>query len=229
MREMKDSGAEWIGKIPKEWVTAPLKSSFSFGKGLSITKADLTETGIPVISYGQIHSKTCDGVHVEDNLLRYVPEEIVNENAKVIRGGFIFADTSEDLDGCGNAVYVDRDDLYGGYHTIVLTPENKNEDNRYYGYLFRTDAWRLQIRKQLTDVKLFSISQKSLKNTSILVPSIDERIAIANFLDERIEKVNEAITRHQAIIEKLEEYKKSVIYNAVTGKIDCRNHTIDRG
>ena len=56
MREMKDSGVEWIEKIPEGWNAVPLKTLFDFGKGLPITKENLVEEGIPVISYGQIHA-----------------------------------------------------------------------------------------------------------------------------------------------------------------------------
>ena len=59
MREMSPSGVEWIGDIPQEWEIRSLKYLFDFGKGLPITKADLKESGIAVISYGQIHSKGC--------------------------------------------------------------------------------------------------------------------------------------------------------------------------
>ena len=55
--EMKDSGTQWVEKIPSTWRVVPLKSEFNFGKGLPITKADLVDEGVPVISYGQIHSK----------------------------------------------------------------------------------------------------------------------------------------------------------------------------
>ena len=53
----KDSGIAWIDMIPKGWKALPFKSIFYTEKGLNITKADLTETGVPVLSYGQIHSK----------------------------------------------------------------------------------------------------------------------------------------------------------------------------
>lgn len=50
MRKMKDSGVEWIDTIPENWKVVPMKALFSFGKGLPITKDNLTEAGIPVIS-----------------------------------------------------------------------------------------------------------------------------------------------------------------------------------
>ena len=71
-RKMKDSGIEWIGEIPEDWTIKRLKYQFDFGKGLSITKADLVENGIAVISYGQIHSKENNGTEVNDSLWCYV-------------------------------------------------------------------------------------------------------------------------------------------------------------
>lgn len=65
---MKNSGVEWIGEIPEKWSVVPLKSKFSFGKGLPITKDDLVEEGIPVISYGQIHAKWNTGVTTHENV-----------------------------------------------------------------------------------------------------------------------------------------------------------------
>lgn len=65
MREMKDSGIEWIGEIPKEWKINKIKYMFSNGKGLPITKENLIDEGLPVISYGQIHSKNNNGTDIE--------------------------------------------------------------------------------------------------------------------------------------------------------------------
>ena len=120
-REMKDSGIEWIGEIPAEWKTANLRHVFSFGKGLPITKENLQETGVAVISYGQIHSKGNKGITVKSELIRYVDEIYLESNPEslVQNGDFIFADTSEDLDGCGNSVFVDTDEpLFAGYHLL---------------------------------------------------------------------------------------------------------------
>ena len=207
----------WAGKIPDNWEYAPLKSQFSFGKGLSITKADLCETGEPVLSYGQIHSKDNDRTCIPNDLLRFVPKAIVDASpdSLAISGGFIFADTSEDLDGCGNCNYVDRDGIYGGYHTVILKPQDAT-DNKYLAYLFQTDAWRYQLRKELTEVKLYSVSQKALKSTWVLVPPISERQAIVRYLDSKCAAIDEAIERHKKIIEKLEEHRKASAFNAVT-------------
>ena len=216
MREMKDSGVEWIGQIPKNWNVVPLKSCFSFGKGLPITKENLTEQGIPVISYGQIHAKWNSGVTTHPELMRFVSDSYLQTNPQslVKKGDFIMADTSEDRDGCGNCAYVDTDEhLFAGYHTIILSAVN-NTNNKYLAYLFLSDPWRSQIRKAVSGVKLFSISRRILGKVSILVPDNSEKIV--TFLDEKCAKVDALISNNHAQIEKLKTYKQSLITEVVT-------------
>ena len=219
--EMKNTPISGLTQIPKTWNIVPLKTLFSFSKGLSITKSDLTDEGIKVISYGQIHSKKCDGVHATNELIRFTAEKFKSNNSLAKCGSFIFADTSEDLEGCGNAIYI-TNEVYGGYHTVILNPK-ETHDYRYLAYLFKTDAWRTELRKQLTEVKVFSVTQFALKNMHVILPSYEEMVQIADFLDSKCLKINKSIERSNKIIQKLEEYKKALIYNAVTGKIDCRN------
>ena len=205
----------WVGKIPSHWDVVPLKSKFSFSKGLSITKADLVDTGCPVLSYGQIHSKNNAKTGIVGGLLRFVPDSVTDgcSESLAVKNGFIFADTSEDLDGCGNCNYINQNGIYAGYHTINLKPKTE-EDWKYLGYLFQTDAWRYQLRKELTEVKLYSISQKALKSTTILVPPRDEREAIVAFLDSKCASIDDAIERHKQIIENLNMFLAETIANA---------------
>ena len=217
---LKDSGIEWIGEIPEHWEVKRMKSIYNFGKGLNITKADLVDKGISVISYGQIHSKLNTGTCIKDSLIKYVPEIFLeNNNASLVKkGDIIFADTSEDLEGCGNCIYIDRDMLlYAGYHTIIA----KNIStyiNRFFSYLFQTDCWRSQIRKMVNGVKLFSIPQKLLSSTDIITPSLSEQQSIADYLDQKCSEIDKLISIKQQKIEKLKDYKKSLIFECVTGK-----------
>ena len=218
MRKMKPSGVEWIGDIPQEWEIRSLKYLFDFGKGLPITKADLKESGIAVISYGQIHSKLNTGTHVTDDLIRFVDEQYLSSNYESIvkQKDFIFADTSEDLDGCGNCVYIDTDiQLFAGYHTIILRSRNNN-DNKYFAYLFKSDAWRKQIRERVTGVKLFSISQRILKETTVIIPPFPQHQRIVEFLDRKCAEIDSVISKTKATIEQYKSLKQSVITQAVT-------------
>jgi type I restriction enzyme S subunit len=119
--------------------------------------------------------------------------------------------------GCGNCVYVDYEDtMFAGYHTIILSSDTS--DNRYLAYLFSTDVWRCQIREKVTAVKVYTISQKILKECKIILPSETEQQEIADYLDDKCAKIDELIKDKEAQIEKMEKYKKSLIYEYVTGK-----------
>ncbi|MCQ2255505.1 MAG: restriction endonuclease subunit S [Bacteroidaceae bacterium] len=213
----KDSGVQWLGSVPEHWEVMPMKRLFSFCKGLTITKADLTEVGHPVISYGQIHSKQNTGVHTDDCLLRFVPDKITkdNDNCKVYPGDFIFADTSEDLDGCGNCAYIDREGIYAGYHSLVARPFD-NTISKYWAYLFQSALWRSQIRSNVYGIKVFSITQTILKEVAVLVPSVDNAAKIVSYLDSQVSKINAVITEKEKMISDMEKYRFSLISETVT-------------
>lgn len=216
----KDTCIEWLGEIPEEWEVQRLKSYFNFKKGLPITKENLEDSGISVISYGQIHSKNNNGVSICNELIRFVDKSYLKSNSEslVKKGDFIFADTSEDLEGCGNCAYVNSDEIiFAGYHTIIFSSKYQNE-NKYLAYLFLTDAWRTQIRCNCSGVKLFSITKKILSKVSIILPPLSEQESIANFLDKKCTQIDSLISEKQSLIQDLAEYKKSLIFEAVTGK-----------
>ena len=217
--KLKPSGVDWIDNVPNEWNIFPFKALFSTEKGLSFTKADLVDEGIPVISYGQIHSKSNDFITTKECLLRYIPANIIPHNSKssVKIGDFIFADTSEDIEGSGNFAYIDKNGIYAGYHTIIaksMCPEN----SRYFSFLFQTDCWRSQIRNSVSGVKVYSITKQILTSVKMLVPPVEEQTAIADYLDKKCATIDKQISKVERQIELLKEYKQSVITECVTGK-----------
>lgn len=217
---MKDSRISWVGDIPQNWKIKRLKYLFKFCKGLPITKDNLIDQGLPVISYGQIHAKTNNGVNVRPHLLRFVDfsYQTFYPLSQVMRGDFVFADTSEDYEGCGNCVYKRNDSLlFAGYHTIIAHSIVES-DNRFFAYLFLTDIWRKQIREKVSGVKVFSITQKTLSNTYLILPPLEEQQEIADYLDNKCAEIEQIIADKKSQIETLDGYKKSLIYEYVTGK-----------
>lgn len=214
----------WDIDYPEHWQIRRIRESFSFRKGLSITKANLEETGIAVISYGQIHSKKNSGVGLNEELIRYVNKTYLttNRSCLVEKGDFIFADTSEDVSGCGNCAYVDQDDtIFAGYHSIIAHPAGST-NNKYLAYLFKSPTWRCQIRKKVNGVKVYSITQAMLKDAFILIPPATEQEEIVRHLDEVCAKIDAIIKKLEEKIENLQDLKIRLIADTVTGKIDVR-------
>ena len=217
-RKMKDSGVAWIGQVPEGWGVRAFRFEFSFSKGLNITKADLVDEGVPVVSYGQIHAKYNSARHLSDKLLRFVSEAVAERDldARLNKGDFVFADTSEDVEGAGNFVLNDRDDVvYAGYHDLIARP-NDSRNSAYLAYLFQTDAWRSQLRSMVQGIKVFSITQRLFKKISLILPPLSEQRKIAAFLDGECGKIDLLRGKVEKQIAALEEYRKSVITEAVT-------------
>lgn len=223
-RETKVSSLSWGISIPSTWNAYKFNQVFDFGKGLAITKANLLPSGTPVISYGQVHSKTNTGTSIDDSLIRFVSEDYIQSapNSLVHEGDFIFADTSEDYQGVGNCVYVDRDDtLFAGYHTVIARPKD-NKARRYLAYLFLSSAWRYSLRKQVNGVKVYSITQRILKNTCVILPPEDEQEEIVALLDAQCSRIGALKQRIHEEIECFHELRTRLISDVVTGQIDVR-------
>lgn len=224
-KEKLNEDIRWEISYPSSWKIERLRNIFSFRKGLSITKANLEPNGIEVINYGQIHSKKNTMVSLNEDLFKYVNESYLETDAAslVKKGDFIFADTSEDLEGCGNCAYIDRcGEIFAGYHTVIAHPKERT-NNKYFAYLFKSSVWRYQVRKKVNAVKVYSITQQILKDVFLLVPSELEQVQIVEHLDKLCYQIDEFISTAKKKINELEDMKAVVISDVVTGKIDVRN------
>lgn len=231
MREMKNSGVEWIEEIPSDWDVKNIKALFTLGKGLPITKENLKESGISVISYGQIHSKLNFAYKTSKAIYRYVDESYreTNGNSLVKKGDFIFADTSEDDTGCGNFVYINCDgEIFAGYHTIILHSIEMT-DYQYFAFLFMSDCWRKQIRERVNGVKLFSITQKNLRSCSLIVPPALEQEKIARFLDVKCTEIDNILAKTRDSIEEYKKLKQAIITQAITKGVRDNREMKDSG
>ncbi len=218
----------WNIDYPSHWKIQRMREVFSFRKGLSITKANLEESGIPVISYGQVHSKQNSGVGLCEELLRYVNPSYLNTSASalVTKNDFIFADTSEDIAGCGNCAFIDCDDvIFAGYHSVIAHPLLTG-NIKYLAYLFQSTTWRYQIRKKVNAVKVYSITQKILKDTFILLPLREEQDEIVEYLDSKCGRIDLLVKKIEKKIQQLHDLKTSMILDTVTGQVDVRDIVI---
>ena len=139
-------------------------------------------------------------------------------------GDLFFADTSEDYEGIGNAVYIDTvEDIFAGYHTIIVHPIIDME-KKYLAYLCKSECWRSQLRAMASGIKVYSVTQNMLKKVSVVIPFTKDQKEIVDYLDTKCAKIDNLISIKQAKIEKLNQYKKSLIYEYVTGKKEVQTN-----
>ena len=221
---MKDSGVEWLGEVPEHWTVLKNRHIFNFSKGLSITKENLQESGIPCVSYGEVHSKFGFEFNPEINDMKFVSEEYLetSKNCLLNSGDFIFADTSEDFEGSGNFSYLNSNSqVFAGYHTVIARLKSKQK-SRFFAYIFDSNAHRKQIQTQVKGIKVFSITQGILKDIYSWLPPVHEQDLIVEYLDNECKKISLLKAKQIELIEKLKAYRSSIISHAVTGKIDVR-------
>ncbi|GAB2997906.1 restriction endonuclease subunit S [Psychrosphaera aestuarii] len=216
--DYKNTGISCLDKLPTHWETTKVRFEFEFGKGLPITKANLIDSGIPCVNYGEIHSKFGFEVDPDMHPLKCVSEDYLKSNKSSILnlGDIVFADTSEDIEGSGNFTQLISDQrVFAGYHTVITRPKKKHI-SRFLAYLFDSSEYRKQIQNTVKGVKVFTISQAILKGTSIWIPSPDEQQKIANFLDHETAKIDTLIAKQEKLIKLLKEKRQAVISHAVT-------------
>lgn len=218
----RHSGVDWLGVVPEYWDVKQLRYLGRFRKGLTITKANLTDTGIPCLNYGEVHSLYPFEVNQDIHPLKSVPAKYLetDPSACVKYGDFVFADTSEDLDGVGNFTHVSgMEPLFAGYHTIIYSL-NSEVSSRFLAYCLESFAFRTQLRKGVKGVKVFSVTQEILRGGIAWLPTRAEQPQIARFLDYETARIDALIEEQHHLIELLKEKRQAVISFSVTKGLD---------
>lgn len=209
---------------PQNWEVVPFGAVHRFSKGIGITKGELVESGIGVISYGQIHAKNNLAVTINPNLIRFAPSNFDVGNVQNLQhGDLIFADTSEDFVGIGAFARFDLNDkVFPGYHTLVARPQDRFR-HKYFSYLYLSDAWRNQIRQSAMGVKVYSVTQSLLKQTAVLVPPAEKQESIVRFLDAETAKIDHLIAKQRELITSLEQRKSAFAENVLINGTESGN------
>lgn len=214
----KATSMQWLKEIPSHWEIEPFARHFSYGKGLPITKADLTQEGVAVISYGQVHSKLNKGTTISDELVRFVSPNYIESHPQCLlnNGDFVFADTSEDIEGSGNFAFNDYTNrIFAGYHTVVAKPKDLPYPI-YHAYLFQSLNWKSQIQSLVNGVKVYSIGKGHLKKSYLLLPPLAEQEKIVSYLENKTSKIDAYLADKEKEIQLLQELKQKTIADVVT-------------
>lgn len=215
---MKDSGVEWIGDIPSHWKLQRVKNIGSTQNGIS-KSSDSFGKGYPFVAYGDVYKNYSLPENV-DGLIDSTIEE--RGNYSVMDGDIFFTRTSETIEEVGFSSVCEKtinNAVFAGF-LIRLRPFKRNSLilTNFAKYYFRAGLLRRYIVKEMNLVTRASLGQGLLKAMAVVLPPINEQKQIADYLDEKCEKINRIIEIKKSKIEKLQAYKKSLIYEYVTGK-----------
>lgn len=221
MREMKNSGIDWINSIPKNWNIKRLKTILTERneKNNPIKTTDLLSLSIEkgVFPYSE---KTGGGNKAKENFedykITYVNDIVLNSMNVVVGAVGI-----SKYYGCVSPVYY-----------TLYSRDNKIYNINYYNYIFQSDVfqkslWGLGngiVVKESDNGKLNTIRMRipmeKLNGVILTVPPLKEQEKIANFLDEKIKEIDNAIGRTKETIEDYKKYKQRIITQTVTNGLN---------
>lgn len=204
MAKMQDSGIEWLGEIPAHWEVIKLFVLFQEHKCKNF---GLQEKNLLSLSYGKIIRKD---INTSEGLL---PTSF--ENYNIIEKGYIvfrLTDLQNDKHSLRTGLCKERGIITSAYVTLKLKSEDLPE---YMHYLFHAyDVCK--VFYGMGDGVRQGMSYSDLKKLWIIRPPIAEQEKIAEFLDKKCSAIDSAVDAAKKLVEKLREYKKSLITETVT-------------
>ena len=211
MREMKDSGVEWIGEIPESWATEQI------GRRADQTKCKndgMIETNLLSLSYGKVKRRD---INATEGLLpeSFEGYNIIEENDIVLR----FTDLQNDQKSLRVGRATERGIITSAYTTI--RPFD-SEDSEFLYYALHSYDLKKGFYGMGAGVRQ-GLKWQEAKYVEIPWPDIQVRTAICQFLDKKCEEIDKSIEAAEASIEKYKLYKKSAIFQTVTKGL---NHNV---
>ena len=211
-REMKDSGVEWIGEIPEEWNKCKLKNiSIDIGDGLHGTPKFDDSGEVYFINGNNFSSEYVEPKFDTKKLcleesLNYPKPELTEQTIMI------------SLNGSYGKVCLYRyfPMLLGksaGY--ITLLP---SINRRYVRYYLSSTPAQIIMTLSLNGTTIPNLSLNTLYNFPTILPSASEQAEIADYLDAKCAEIDGLIAKKEQLVKELESYKKSLIYEVVTGK-----------
>jgi len=213
--DMKDSGIEWIGEIPEHWSIERLKDVVYINKESLSASTDENY----LIKYLEISNVNSLGIISEDAIEELLFQEAPSRAKRIIKAGdTIVSSVRPNLQAIA---YIDLEDdnliCSTGFYTNKVIHEAKHSKKYVYYYLLSEFARQsfISFGKGVGYPAVDDIDYRTLK---IVYPLFTEQNNIVKYLDIEVEKIDSLKSNVQNQINKLKEYKKSLIYEYVTGK-----------
>ena len=216
-REMKDSGVEWIGEIPKEWDI--IKSS----RIIKTTQNGLSRRDLEK-SEGQIILKlkniTSDGKIDYSFLNRITLSQNELNTYALTTGDFLFVRVNGSKSLVGKCAIFEAISEIVAYNDHIIRVKLSNQCyNRFFLWYLYSCCGKAEIDLHTsTAAGQYTISGDGLRDITLVFPPIDEQKEIADYLDAKCAEIDGLIAKKEQLVKELESYKKSLIYEVVTGK-----------
>lgn len=216
---MKDSGIEWIGTVPSAWRIGQLKYFATVRSGITLGKkypkdAELVE--VPYLRVANVQGEYVDLTDVAHILV--LPVEA--EKYQLHKGELLMTEGGDrDKLGRGCVWNGEIEPCLHQNHVYAVTTDSQHLSVHFLDYMTTSAVARNYFdytAKKTTN--LASTNATTILQFRFPIPPVEEQLAIVEYLNQICQRTDHVIAQHSAIIDKLTEYKKSLIYEVVTGK-----------
>lgn len=203
---MKDSGIPWVGKIPAKWAVLPIYCVYGERKRKNVFG---TEQNLLSLSYGKVIRKD---INTNGGLLpsNYNGYNIIEKNDIIIRP----TDLQNDRTSLRTGLVKEHGIITSAY--IALKPKNR-VSSKFYHYLLHSYDVKKVFYNMGNGVRQ-GLNYGEFAKLMVYYPPLDEQQEIADYLDNKCAEIEQIIADKKSQIETLDGYKKSLIYEYVTGK-----------
>lgn len=211
----KDSGIEWIGEIPEGWEVKRFKFvATSLEKGAGITKEEVFEDGdTPCVRYGEIYSKYNQSF---SNCISKTFNSKIPVQKYFTNGDILFVGTGELVEEIGKCIaYLGNETCLAG-GDIIIAKHKQNPS--FLSYAMNSSYTQNQKSRNKAKLKVVHISATEIGDVQIFLPPLHDQESIAKMLDSKCAQIDSLIAEKESLIADLTEYKKSLIFEVVTGK-----------
>ncbi|WP_305156649.1 restriction endonuclease subunit S [uncultured Muribaculum sp.] len=218
---LRPSGFDWMGEIPQHWVDSKLKYLTSkIGSGVTPRGGSevYVNEGVLFLRSQNIYD---EGLYLEDPQYISLDIDASMEGTRVLTGDILLNITGASIGRC--CIYNLTDPANVNQHVCIIRTVKERLLPHFLKLLFNSRIGQTQINLYQTGANREGLNFEQLKNFYIPLPPLPEQKEIAEFLDAKTAKIDEAIGELEAQLKNLAEYKQAVITEAVTGKVDVRD------
>lgn len=229
--KMKDSGIELIGKIPNHWLVVRLKhiasnksNSFVDGPfGSNLKNNEYTMEGVPVIQLNNIRDSK-----LRLTGINYVSKEKAQQLSRHIAypENLVIAKMASPL--VRSAIVPNDYNKYVIVADCIKLELKEQVNNKFINYFMNTKLMESQAQILSKGTTRVRVNLGIVKNLKLSLPPLEEQNEIVEYLDKFEKNYSMTINKLKDQISKLQEYRESLIYEAVTGKIDLREYSLEK-
>lgn len=217
--EMKDSGVEWLGKIPKDWLYIPLKYLANITGGYAFSSNEFRDDGIQIIKIANLYNNKLS----LDRQPSFVGFDYLDSHKDfIVTKGDILISLTGTLGkrDYGYSIVLDDDRKFLLNQRVGKIKYKSNVNLKYGIYLLQNESYLTSLYSLPTGTKQANLSNEQVLSIKIPLPNINEQEILAEYLDLKVDLIESNIYKIKYQIEKLKEAKQSLISEAVTGKIE---------